>query len=240
MKTVLITGASGEIGSKTAIEFAYRGYNVVIGYNKNEESAAKVKDIITSGGGSAIIIKADVTSEKEVERMFLLAQDSYGFVDVLVNNAGKSHIGLFTDMSLEQWEDIFRVNTTSAFLCSKCALEQMIIRKEGCIINISSIWGECGASCEVAYSASKAALIGLTKALAKEEGPSNIRINCIAPGLISSKMNSSLSREEIADFCEDTPLGRIGDAADVAQTALFLAENRFITGQVIGVNGGII
>lgn len=239
-KTVLVTGASGGIGSAIACEFAKKGYQVVISYHRHPELAELTHQRILALGSAGICLQADVRKEQQVEMLFQQAEDEFGFIDVLVNNAGISQTGLFTDTSFEDWQMIMETNVSSVFLCCKRALGPMIQRKQGAIINISSVWGEIGASCEVAYSASKAAVIGLTKALAKEEGPSGIRINCIAPGLIATKMNRHLSQEELDSFCEETPLCKMGQPSDVAETAVFLAENQFITGQVVGVNGGLI
>lgn len=238
-KTVLITGASGGIGSAAAYEFARHGYRVVIAYFHNEPGARQTLQSVQALGAEAVCLRADLRREEEVEALFAAAEDNFGFADVLINNAGISQTGLFTDVTLAEWRNMLDSNLTSAFLCSRRALLPMIRRKTGAIINISSVWGEVGASCEAAYSASKAALIGLTKALAKEEGPSGIRVNCIAPGLIDTGMNAHLTEQDLADFCEETPLCRIGRPAEVAQTALFLAENEFVTGQIIGVNGGL-
>lgn len=238
-KTVLVTGASGGIGSAIAIEFAKKGYKIAVCYNKNEDGAKNTLERIKEVGSNGVIIQADLTDESKVENLFLTAENQLGEIDVLVNNAGISSFGLFTDLTLNQWNNIINTNLTSVFLCCRRALKTMISNKKGVIINISSVWGETGAACEVAYSVSKAGIIGLTKALAKEEGPSGIRVNCIAPGFIKTEMNSRLSEEEIAAFCEDTPLCRTGDPEEVASAALFLAENEFITGQVISVNGGI-
>ena len=166
--------------------------------------------------------------------------DNFGTVDILVNNAAIGCIKLFTDMSEIEWQRILSVNLTGAFNCTSAVLRDMIRKKSGHIINISSMWGVTGASCEVAYSATKAGLIGMTKALAKEVGPSNIRVNCIAPGVIDTEMNANLSREDIDALTEETPLGIIGTPLDVAKCALFLSESEFITGQVIGVNGGMV
>ena len=163
----------------------------------------------------------------------------FGGVDVLINNAGVSSFGVLQDISEEEWDRIFNINVKGAFLCIKAALGYMIRNHGGVIINISSMWGLVGASCEVHYSASKAALIGMTKALAKELGPSGIRVNCVAPGVIDSPMNSShLSADELAELCDETPLGRLGKAREVAQAVRAIAENRFITGQILGVDGG--
>ena len=172
--------------------------------------------------------------------MFAQAREDLGFLEVLVNNAGISWRGLLTDMTLSQWERVFAVNVTGAFLCCRGALPEMIRQKRGCIVNISSMWGQQGASCEAAYSASKAALIGLTQALAREEGPSGIRVNCVAPGVIDTPMNGALSQEDLDALREETPLERVGSPEEVAQAVLSLVENPFITGQTLGVNGGFV
>ncbi|WP_099205085.1 elongation factor P 5-aminopentanone reductase [Scatolibacter rhodanostii] len=238
-KTVLVTGASGGIGSAIAHEFAKKGYQVVIAYLHNQKAAEDTLKKVQELGGEGICVQADIRNEKDVSALFDAAEAKFGFVDILINNAGISQMGLFTDVSYDEWQNLLQTNLTSVFLCCKRALIPMIRRKEGAIVNISSIWGEVGASCEVAYSATKAAIIGLTKALAKEEGPSGIRVNAIAPGLIETKMNSHLSQEDISLFCEETPLCKMGQPSDVAETAVFLAENQFITGQIVGVNGGL-
>lgn len=240
MKHVLITGGSGGIGRALALEFGEKGYGVAVNYFQNEAGAREVVEEICRRGGDALAIQADVSREDQVEAMFARAEEALGFLDVLVNNSALSHRGLFTQMSLDQWERLWAVNCTGAFLCSRRALSPMIREKRGCILNISSMWGQVGASCEAAYSATKAALIGLTKALAKEEGPSGIRVNCIAPGVILTPMNADLSREDLMALREETPLERLGTPEDVARAALFLAEHPFLTGQVLGVNGGFV
>lgn len=232
-KNVLITGASGGIGQAIAAEFARQGYGVAMHYHTHREQAEALAEKI-----GAIVFQADVSQEEQVEAMFARAEEAFGFIDVLVNNAGISWHGLLTDMTLAQWEQVFAVNTRSVFLCCRRALPPMIRKKQGAIINISSIWGRQGASCEAAYSASKAAVIGLTQALAQEEGPSGIRANCIAPGVIATPMNGNLGPASLAALAEDTPLQRIGTPQEVAHAALFLAENTFITGQTLGVDGG--
>lgn len=171
--------------------------------------------------------------------MFAEAEREQGEIDVLVNCAGISHMAMLTDMTLGEWNNVMSTNLTSAFLCCKRALPAMVRKKTGCIINIGSIWGEVGASCEAAYSASKAGILGLSKALAKECGPSGIRINCISPGLIKTEMNAALSDEDIRAFCADVPLGRQGLPEEIAAAVIFLTDSEYITGQVISVNGGI-
>ncbi len=225
MKKVLITGASGERGSAIAEAVKESGYTVYAGYCKNEPKISGVNKI-----------KLDVADEASVEKAFA----EIGGIDVLVNNAGISEQKLFSDITAADWDKIFAVNTRGAFLTSKTALAGMINKKSGRIINISSIWGEVGASMEVHYSASKAALIGMTKALAKEVSLSGITVNCVSPGLISSPMNSHLDEADVAEICTEIPLKREGTPKEVADSVLFLASDMadYITGQVISVSGG--
>lgn len=240
MKTVLITGAARGIGRECALLFAKNGYGVAINYNTSEKEAKELERTI---GPSSVAIKADISDEGEVKAMFEKARAHFGKgFDVLINNAGISLYGLFTDISIEQFKRLLNVNVCGAALCCKYALPYMIERKAGCVINISSVWGICGGSCEVHYSASKAALIGLTKALAKEVGPCDITVNCIAPGVIETDMISCFNEEEIIALKEQTPLGRIGKPEEVAALALYLASDsaKFITGQVISPNGGFV
>lgn len=238
--TVLVTGASGGIGRAIALAFGHAGCRVALHYNAHSEPAIKTAKLIVKQGGTAEAFGADLTDEAQVERLFRECESSLGKVSVLVNNAGMSWQGLFTDMALSQWQQVMDVNLTSMFLCCRRALPPMIKDKSGCIINISSMWGQQGAACEAAYSASKAAVIGLTQALAMEEGPSGIRVNCIAPGVIDTPMNSHLSDRDIEALMEETPLMRIGSPEDVARAAVYLAGAEFVTGQVLGVNGGFV
>lgn len=239
-KNVLITGASGGIGAALAQVFSQKGYGVALQYLSDRGSAQETAERIRFSGGSAEIFRADVSREEEVEELFRAAEKSFGFLDTLINNAGVSWRGLLTEMTLPEWNHVLSVNLTGVFLCCRRALGPMISKKRGSIINVSSMWGQQGASCEAAYSASKAGVIGLTQALAREEGPSGIRVNCLAPGVIDTKMNWGLSPEELDALGEETPLGRLGTPEEVARAALFLAENTFITGQTLGVNGGFI
>lgn len=237
MKTVLITGASRGIGAATAKRFAEGGYNVIINYNKSEAEAKSLAGLI-----NAYALKADIGNPAEVEKMMQRIENDFGGADVIINNAGISKFGLFTDMTEDEWQEIINVNLSGAYRVTRHGVKPMIAKKQGSIINISSMWGQVGSSCESAYSASKAGLIGLTKALAKELGPSNIRVNCIAPGVIDTDMNSSLTAETLAELREDTPLMRLGKPEDIADLAFFLAsdEAAFITGQIIGSNGGFV
>ena len=240
MKNALVTGASGGIGQAVARELARRGWGVVLHYWKNEASARRLEEEILAQGGSARRYQADLTDPAQVEALFAAAEEDFGFLEGLVNNAGTAWKGLFTDMTLEDWRQVLDSDLTSVFLCCRRALPPMIRRKRGSIVNVSSMWGQVGASCEAAYSAAKAGVIGLTKALAKEEGPSGIRVNCLAPGVVRTPMNGDLSPEDLAALREETPLERIGSPEEIAQAAAFLLENTFVTGQVLGVNGGLV
>ena len=238
MKNVLITGASGGIGKAAALAFAERGYGVALHYHTGETAAKETAEQIRKVRGAAEIFCADLTKEAEVDELFRQVQEQLGFVSTLVNNAGADWKGLLTDMTLREWENLFAVNCTGIFLCCRRALPPMVREHTGSIVNVSSIWGEVGASCEAAYSASKAAVIGLTKALAKEVGPAGIRVNCVSPGVIDTPMNGDLSAEDLSVLKEETPLMRIGTPEETAEAIVFLAEHPFITGQVLGVNGG--
>ena len=237
MKNVLITGASRGIGKELVYEFIKNGYRVFLNYNKSKKEAVKISEET-----GAVLVKADISNSGEVEKMAELIHNNYGKIDVLVNNAGISQIKLFTDITENDWDNMFNINMKGMFLVTKAFVSDMINKKKGKIINISSMWGVTGGSCEVHYSASKAAVIGFTKALAKELGPSNINVNCVAPGVIDTEMNSHLSEEDLQALKEETPLERIGSVSDVAKTVLFLASDNadFITGQVISVDGGMV
>lgn len=241
-KTVLITGASKGIGAAMAIMYAEKGYNVVMNYNNSAQSAILLQKSLSENGYSVIAYKANVKNRIDVDMMVKEAVYRFGSIDILVNNAGISNQGLFTDLSEPEWNDIIGVNLTGTFNCCQAVLPYMINQKSGSILNISSMWGEVGASCEVAYSATKAGVIGLTKALAKEVGPSGITVNCIAPGLIDTAMNQNLAIDDVAAIIDNTPLTRMGTTNDIASAALFLtSENAsFITGQILGVNGGYV
>ena len=240
-KNIIITGASRGIGAETARLFGQNGYNVLINYNKSEVNAIKLHEEIIQKGGVAKIFKADVSRRVEVNSMVDFCISEFGSVDILVNNAGIAKYGLFTDITEKEWDEIININLKGVFNCSQSVVDYMISRKEGKIINISSIWGMVGSSCEVAYSAAKAGVIGLTKALAKELGPSNIQVNCVAPGAIDTDMNANSSKEEMKTFIDATPLMRIGKPIEIAEVVLFLAEKAdFITGQIISPNGGYV
>ena len=237
MKNVLITGGSRGIGRALVEAFSKSGYKVAFTYNNSEAEALKLQEEF-----SPLAFKADSRKEAEVLAAVKAAREALGSIDILINNAGISSFSLFTDLTLEEWNDTFAVNVGGAFLYTRAVLPDMISKKWGRIINLSSIWGLVGSSCEVHYSASKAALIGMTRALARELGPSNITVNAIAPGLIDTDMNKSLSDEDKALFAEDTPLGRAGRPEEIAKAALFLASDAadFITGDVLNVSGGYV
>ena len=241
-KTVIITGASKGIGAAMAILFARKGYNVVIGYNESYQLAKMLSSSLSSQGYNVVPIKVNVANKLETDILIKEAVYKFGSVDVLINNAGVAFNGLITDTEEFDFDKIFDVDLKGVFNCCKSITPVMVKQKSGKIINISSMWGQVGASCEVAYSAAKAGVIGLTKALAKELAPSGITVNCIAPGLIDTSMNSNISVEDLNAFVEDIPLGRMGTAEDIAETALFLASEGadYITGQVLGVNGGYV
>lgn len=241
-KTVIITGASKGIGAAAAILFARKGWNVVINYNESYESASLLCRSLSSNGFSAMIHKANVANKLEVDLMVKETVYKFGSVDVLINNAGVSYQGLITDTDEIDYDKIIGINLKGVFNCCKAVTPVMVNQKSGKIINISSMWGQVGASCEVAYSAAKAGVIGLTKALAKELAPSGITVNAIAPGLIETNMNSNISVEDLNSFVESIPLGRMGSADEIAEAAFFLSSDSadYITGQVIGINGGFV
>lgn len=238
----LITGASRGIGAACARRFARSGYSVAILYRSRSDLAEALVQEFISEGQDAFCLQADVADRAQA---FAAAEEvlrRYRRIDVLVNNAAIAQQKLFTDITEEEWDRMFAVNVKGAFNMTQAALPGMISRRSGSIVNISSMWGQVGASCEVHYSASKAALIGMTQALAKEVGPSGVRVNCIAPGVIETDMNAHLDEETLAALSEETPLMRIGAPDEVARAALYLCSDgaSFITGQVLGVNGGFI
>lgn len=237
MKNVLITGGSRGIGCAMVKLFSENGYSVAFTYKESDESAKELSRLT-----GALAIKADSASESDILMAVDTVNKSMGSIDILINNAAVSSFSLFTDISLSEWQNTFSVIVTASFLYSKAVLPSMIRNKWGRIINISSMWGITGSSCEVHYSSAKAALIGMTKALAKEVGPSSITVNCIAPGVIDTDMNKALSEDDMRELVEQTPLMRIGKPSEVAKSALFLAgeDASFITGEVLNVNGGFL
>ncbi len=241
-KTVLITGASRGIGRACALKFALTGWNVVVNYLNSAEKARELLETIKTSGADGIAVRADVSSPEEVEGLFNQAAERYGEIDAVINSAGIAQKKLFIDITNEDWRNMLDIDLSSVFYCSRQAVRHMMWNRRGCIINISSIWGITGGACEVHYSAAKAGVIGLTKALAKEAGQWNIRINCIAPGVIHTDMNADLTPADITELTSQTPLGRTGKPQDIAELALFLAsqQSEFITGQIISPNGGLV
>lgn len=240
--SVLITGASGGIGKATAILFARAGFATAICYNTNGEAAKALCEELTAEGCVCKTYGGNLSDPHTAGKLVEAVAQDLGPVTVLVNNAGISYSGLLTDMSDTDYKEVMAVNLDSAFYLSRAVLPSMVHEKNGSIINVSSMWGEVGASCEVVYSTAKAGLIGFTKALAKEVGPSNIRVNCVSPGVIDTPMNACYDEETMRDLAEETPLNRIGTPEEVANVIFFLASDKatFITGQDIGVNGGMI
>ena len=238
-KTVFITGATRGIGRAAAEVFLNKGYCVAITYEKSEDIAKEMQKKYTS---QLLAVKCDVAKADDVKKAFEKTQRTFGGVDILINNAGISQQKMLCDVSEEEWNRMFDVNVKGMFNTVKEALSYMVHKKAGKIINISSVWGMVGASCEVSYSASKAAIIGFTKALAKELGPSGICVNCIAPGVIDTDMNKMHDDDVLEELKEETPIGRIGTPEEVARVIEFLAEDdsSFITGQVISPNGGFV
>lgn len=239
-RVVLVTGGSQGIGANIVKTLALKNYNVILNYNKSEEAAKNIQIELAKSNINIDIYKADVSSHVEVTKLINFCVEKYHKIDILINNAGISQTKLFTDISDLEWNHMLQTNLTSAFYTIKDCLPCMIHNKSGCIINISSIWGLVGASCEVHYSVSKAGLDAMTKSLAKELGPSNIRVNSIAPGLIDTNMNKHLSKEDLKNITEEIPLDRIGNPESITKCVEWLIEDDYTTGQIISVNGGWI
>lgn len=236
-KTVFITGGSRGIGACAVKKFAKSGYRVAFSYLNSEKEAK-----ILENKYGALAVKSDISDSEQVDKAIEKVEKAFGSVDILVNNAGIDEFALVTDITDEMWKKMIDTNLSGAFYACRRVLPSMIHKKDGIIINISSMWGEVGASCEVHYSVSKAGLIGLTKALAKEVGPSGIRVNCITPGVVDTDMNKNLTGDDVKSLISDTPLGKIASPEDIVGVMEFLASDSssFITGQIIGVNGGFI
>jgi len=241
-KVAIITGGSRGIGKGIAIELAKAGCCLVINYKSNDEAAEETMQEIKELGAYAIKIKGDVGDYEFSKEMIKTTLEKLGRVDILINNAGISKVGLFMDATTQEWDDVLNVNLKGAINCSHNVVKEMIKQKSGSIINISSMWGEVGASCEVIYSASKGAVNAFTKALAKELAPSNIRVNAIAPGVIDTEMNSFLTSSERKSLINEIPMMKFGEVSDVGMLVTFLvSENsKYITGQVITIDGGMI
>lgn len=242
MSIAVVTGASGGIGAEIAKRLAQDGFSVALIYNRNAEKAQKTADEITLSGGSAKTYKCDVRDSSEIASTIEAIERDFGEISVLVNNAGISEQKLLTDITDSDWENMISTNLSGAFYLCRAVLPYFIHRKSGRIINISSMWGETGGSCEVHYSAAKAGLIGLTKALAKEVAPSGITVNAVSPGVINTEMVTKLGKDTVDMLREEIPVMRLGTPEDVATAVSFLCDDRasYITGQVLSVNGGIV
>lgn len=240
-RVALITGGSRGIGAACARAFAEDGWATVLLYRERVDAAERLVRELRECGLDAACFPCDVTSTEQVNSTVADILRTYHHIDALVNNAGVSAIGLLTDMTDAEWDAVFDVNVKGVFRLCRAVLPGMIARRTGSVVNVASMWGEVGASCEAAYSASKAAVIGLTKALAKEVGPSGVRVNCVSPGLIDTEMNAELDEAALRALTDETPLGRVGAPEDVAKTVLWLAGDaaEFVTGQVLGVSGGL-
>lgn len=243
-KTAIITGGATGIGAAISSLLYNEGYNVIIGYNTSEDKAKSLEAELcaNSNGSTAKCLKIDVTDVSSVSSAFDYCAKEYGRIDLVVNNAGAAQQKLFTDITDADWQNMLTTNLTGCFNCCREATKYMVKQHFGNIINISSMWGIVGASCESHYSASKAGIIGLTKSLAKELGPSNIRVNCVAPGVIMTDMLKNFSQEDLDALKEETPLCRLGTPSDIASVVSFLASDKagFITGQTISVDGGFV
>ena len=237
-KIIVVTGSSRGIGAAIVKHLAKLGYTVILNYNKSEASAKNVESELKKQGYTVDVFRADVSKPMEAKNLIDFAINKYGKIDVLINNAGICQDKLFTEITDEDWKNMMDNNLNSAFYCSREAAKNMIHNKQGLIINMSSIWGLTGASMEVHYSTTKAGLIGLTKALAKELGPSNIRVNAIAPGIIDTDMNRGYSKEDLEELKNEIPLERIGTANNIAKSVAWLIEDDYTTGEVISINGG--
>ena len=241
-KVAVVTGASRGIGRSIALELAKAGACVVINYKTNEEEAKNTLELIKSLDSFGIIVKSDVSIYNEAKLLIDKTVESFGKIDILVNNAGISKVGLFIDMKEEEWNSMIDINFKGVINCSHNALKYMVSQKSGSIINISSMWGNVGASCETIYSATKGAVNLFSKSLAKEMAPSNIRVNSVAPGVINTEMNNWLSADDKKQLEEEIPMGKFGEGEDVGKTVVFLAseDSKYITGQIITVDGGMI
>ena len=242
MKYALITGGSRGIGAAAARLFARRGWGVAVNYNRSEAQAEALARELSGLGVPAMAVCADVADSAQVAGMVDNVLEKFCQVDILVCSAGVSHVGLISQIDEDEWRRLFAVNVDGVHHCCRAVLPHMLGKKSGSIVTVSSMWGQVGASCEAAYSAAKGAVIAYTKALAKELGPSNIRVNCVAPGVIDTEMNAHLSPDDLSALAEETPLGRVGTPEEAAAAIAFLAsdEASFLTGQVVCPNGGLV
>ncbi len=242
MKYALITGGSRGIGAAAARLFAQRGWGVAVGYDQSGDRAQALTQELRELGVPALAVRADVADPRQVGKMVDNVLEKFCQLDILICSAGVSHVGLISQIDEDQWRRLFAVNVDGVHHCCRAVLPHMLSRKCGSIVTVSSMWGQVGASCEAAYSATKGAVIAYSKALAKELGPSNIRVNCVAPGVIDTEMNAHLTGEDLSALAEETPLGRVGTASEAAAAIAFLAsdEASFLTGQVVAPNGGLV
>lgn len=237
-KVIIVTGASRGIGREIAKTLAEENYIVVANYNNSEKCANSLKKELEDKGIYIDTYKADISKREEAKSLVDYTINKYKKIDILINNAGKSQLKEFTQITDKDWDEMININLNSVFYMTQETIKNMIHNKNGCIINISSIWGIVGSSCEVHYSVSKAGIDAMTKSLAKELGPSNIRINSIAPGIVQTDMNKNLNNEELTDIINQIPLEKIGKASDIAKCIKWIIEDEYTTGQIISINGG--
>lgn len=237
-EVILVTGGSRGIGRTIVENLARKYYNVVLNYNNSEENAKQIQKLLKEENIDIDIFKADVSKREEVKKLINFVINNYGKIDVLINNAGIDQVKLFTDITDEDWDTMMNTNLKSVFYTTQETVKYMIKNKQGCIINISSIWGITGASCESHYAISKAGVDAMTKSLSKELGPSNIRINSIAPGIIETDMNKNLSKQDLENIIKEIPLGKIGKTEDIAKCVEWIINDNYTTGQIISINGG--
>ena len=239
-QVAIVTGGSRGIGRAVCVALAKQGCNVVVNYCHGVDAAAETVAQCTTLGVQAVAVQADVSTAEGCKKLFEEAVNAFGRVDILVNNAGICHYGLLSQITQAQWDRLFAVNVGGIYHCVNAVLPAMLHRQSGCILNVSSMWGQVGASCEACYSATKGAVLALTKALAQELGPSGIRVNCVSPGVILTDMVANVAPEVLAELAQEAPLGKNGTPEDVARAMVYLAEAEFVTGQNLPVNGGFV